>query len=168
MKYIVWSNDGRHEIEVELRNGLYAVSLDGKKYGVDARRVSDTSVYSLLIAGKSYEVEVRPDGEYLSVFIQGELYRIAVRDELWAKSSGPVAGVAPGGVQHVRAPMPGLVVEIRVAKGERVEQGQPLVIVEAMKMQNELCSHGTGVVKEIAVKEQETVNQDQVMMIIEP
>jgi biotin carboxyl carrier protein len=167
MKYIAWIDEKQYEVEVELENGLYLVSLNGKQHKVDARKLADSSIYSMLIAGESFEADVRPDGEFVNVSIQGESYRISVREELWARAasvseSGPLRGIHP-----LKAPMPGLVVEISVKEGQKVQEGQPLVVIEAMKMQNELSAQAPGIVKEIMVKEQDTVDPDQVLLVME-
>ncbi len=168
MKYIAWIDDKQYEVEVELQNGLYLVKLNGKKHKVDARKLADTSVYSMLIAGESYEADVRPDGDAINVSIHGESYRVSVTEELWAKAAASAEAGPLRGAYELKAPMPGLVVEIGVKEGQRVKEGQPLVVVEAMKMQNELSAQGPGTVKEILVKEQDAVDPDQVLLVIEP
>jgi biotin carboxyl carrier protein len=167
MKYVAWIDDKQHEIEVELKNGAYSVRLDGKRYDVDARRLPRSSVYSMLIGGKSYEADVTADGDSLSVSIQGEVYRISLREELWAKIAAATGTGPRTGTYELRAPMPGLVVDVRVSPEQRVTEGQPLVVVEAMKMQNEICAPSSGVVKKIGVKQQDIVDPDRVLVVIE-
>ncbi len=167
MKYIAQIENRRHEVEVEMEDGLYSVRLDGKKYEVDCRKMPWSSVYSMLIGGKSYEADVRADSDVVSVSIQGEMYKINLREELWARISA-VAAVGPkAGSHELRAPMPGHVVEVRVKAGQKVEKGQPLVVVEAMKMQNEVCAPEAGTVKTVCVKEQDIVTPAGVMVIVE-
>ena len=167
MEYIAWVDDKQYKLEVELRDGKHLVKLDGKKYEVDARRLPDSSVYSMLIAGTSYEADVRRDGEWLNVSVQGESYRISVKERLWATAAATAAKSSRSGIHQLKAPMPGLVVEIRTRVGEKVQEGQALMVIEAMKMQNELYAQTDGTVKEIRVKEQDVVDPTHVLLVIE-
>jgi biotin carboxyl carrier protein len=167
VKYIACIDDKQHEIEIDLEDGLYAVKLDGRKYDVDAKKLPWSSVYSMLIAGKSYEADVRRDGDVVGVFIQGEMYSISLREELWARISAAAAAGPKAGTHELKAPMPGLVVEVRVKTGQKVGKGEPLVVVEAMKMQNEICAPEAGTVKSIGVKEQDVVNPARVLVVVE-
>ncbi|UCF79768.1 MAG: biotin/lipoyl-binding protein [Candidatus Eiseniibacteriota bacterium] len=167
MKYIAWIDGKQHKVEVELRNGMYVVTLDGKKHRVDARKLAGSSVYSMLIAGKSYEADVRHDGDSVNVSVHGESYRISISEELWARVGSATESGPRRGTHQLKAPMPGLVVQVGVKEGQRVQEGEPLVIIEAMKMQNELCAQSAGIVKEINVKEQDAVDPDQVLLVIE-
>jgi biotin carboxyl carrier protein len=166
MKYIAWVDRKRYEVEVELQNGKHLVKLDGKKYEVDARRLPDSSVYSMLIAGESYEADVRRNGEWFDVSVRGESYRVSVKEELWATTAGTAVRTSQSGIHQLRAPMPGLVVEIRTRVGEKVKEGQALMVIEAMKMQNELYAQADGTVKEIRVKEQDAVDPTHVLLVI--
>jgi len=168
MKYIAWIDNKQYEVEVELQNGLYLVSLNGKKHRVDARKLADGSIYSMLIAGESYEADVRPDGEVINVSIHGESYRVSVTEELWAKAATSAEAGPVRGAYELKAPMPGLVVQICVKEGQKVQEGEPLVVIEAMKMQNELSAQSAGTVKNILVKEQDAVDPDRVLLVIEP
>lgn len=167
MKYIAWVGEKQYELEVELQNGRHVVKLDGKKCEVNLRRIPGSPVYSMLIAGKSYEADVRRDGEWLNVSVQGESYRITVKEELWATAAATMAKSTQRGVHQLKAPMPGLVVEIRTRVGEKVREGQALMVIEAMKMQNELYAQADGTVKEIRVKEQDAVDPTRVLLVIE-
>jgi biotin carboxyl carrier protein len=167
MKYIAQIDNRRHEVEVEMEDGLFSVKLDGKKYEVDSRKMPWSSVYSMLIGGKSYEADVRTDGDVVSVSIQGEMYKISLREELWARISAAAGVRSKAGTHELRAPMPGHVVEVRVKAGQKVEKGQPLVVVEAMKMQNEVCAPEAGTVKAIHCKEQDVVTPAGVLVVME-
>ncbi|MCX5801555.1 MAG: hypothetical protein NTX17_09245 [Candidatus Eisenbacteria bacterium] len=167
MKYIASVDKRRYELDVELQNGRHVVRLGGKKYEVDLRRIPGSPVFSMLIAGKSYEVDVRREAEWLNVSVQGELYRISVKEELWATAAATTATSAESGVYHLKTPMPGLVVDIRTRVGDKVQRGQALMVIEAMKMQNELYAQAGGTVKEIRVKEQDAVDPTRILMVIE-
>jgi biotin carboxyl carrier protein len=162
MKYVT-TIDGK-EFTVEIIDEKH-VSVDGHVLDVDFESVSGQPVYSLIIDGKSYEGYVYPDEQKWQVLLHGRLYQADVEDErekrLRAAASG---GVAEGGEFHLKAPMPGLVVAIPVAEGQAVQKGQVLLILESMKMQNELKAPKDGTVSRIRVKAGETVEQKQTLL----
>src|SRR6185503_19906650 len=96
-------------------------------------------VYSLLIAGRSHEVRVSPAGEMLEDTLHGATMPVEVRHPLEKMLSSVRHETAHSAEETLAAPMPGLVVAIRVKPGDRVSAGQAIVVVEAMKMQNELA-----------------------------
>ena len=155
MKYITTIEDKQFEIEVvDDRH----VRVGGRLLEVNFESVSGQPVYSLILDGKSYESYVYPGDEDWQVLLRGRQFQVKVEDErekrLKAAAGG---GTAEGGEFHLKAPMPGLVVAIPVAEGQEVQKGQVLVILESMKMQNELKSPRDGVVSHIKVKAGESV-----------
>jgi len=168
MKVTARVGDTSYVIEVQpLAGGEYEVKLDGETCRVDARRVGRGGVISLLIGGKSYETHVDgAKGDY-HVALVGSAFDVQLQDELAARIKPRGAGASSGRTQAISAPMPGLVVEIRVSPGERVEAGQPVAIVEAMKMQNELTAPATGVVSEVHVKRGDAVASGQPLVTLE-
>jgi biotin carboxyl carrier protein len=101
------------------------------------------------------------------VLLRGRLYPITVEDERENRlRSAAGGGVAETGEFHLRAPMPGLVVAIPVAEGQPVQKGQVLLILESMKMQNELKSPRDGTVGRLRVKPGETVEQKQTLLSV--
>jgi biotin carboxyl carrier protein len=143
------------------------VNLNGTVMEVDFENISGQPVYSLLLDGKSYEAYVYEGDEELQVLLLGQLYPSKVEDER-EKRLRAAAGstVSEGGEYHLRAPMPGLVVGIRVEQDQQVEKGQVLVVLESMKMQNELKSPRAGKVTRIRVKAGETVDQRQTLLTV--
>jgi biotin carboxyl carrier protein len=124
----------------------------------------ETGVYSVLIDGRSYEARVEEHPNFLEVVIDGYRFEIEVRDpRRW--SSG-TSGRGHDGVQTVAAPMPGKVVRVLAASGDAVEQGQGLVVVEAMKMQNEMKAPRAGRVLSVAAREGATVTAGEVLLTI--
>src|SRR6266576_4284909 len=125
--------------------------------------------YSLLIAGKSYEILARrvtkPDvtGYRYEVLVAGQRFEIAVEDEREKALTGSIHSAHESGEALVRAPMPGLVLGLPMEPGANVERGQTVAILEAMKMENDLASPITGKVKEIRVNKGQTVNQGDVL-----
>lgn len=162
MKYITTIEDKQFEIEVvDDRH----VRIGGRLLEVNFESVSGQPVYSLILDGKSYESYVYSGDEDWQVLLRGRQFQVKVEDErekrLKAAAGG---GTAEGGEFHLKAPMPGLVVAIPIAEGQEVQKGQVLVILESMKMQNELKSPRDGVVSHIKVKAGESVEQKQVLL----
>ena len=164
MKYITTVED--KEFLVEIIDEKH-VSVDGKVYEVDFESVSGQPVYSLIVDGKSHESYVAPGDHDWQVLIRGRLYPVTVEDEREKRlRSAAGGGVAETGEFHLRAPMPGLVVAILVEEGLAVKKGQVLLILESMKMQNELKSPRDGTVGRIRVKAGETVEQKQTLLSV--
>jgi biotin carboxyl carrier protein len=164
MKYVTTIEDKQYLVEVIDEKH---VSVDGKIYNVDFESVSGQPVFSMIVDGKSYEAYVQEGDDNWQVLMRGRLYPVTVEDErekrLRAAAGG---GVAETGEFHLKAPMPGLVVTIPVAEGQEVKKGQVLLILESMKMQNELKSPRDGKVNRIKVKAGETVEQRQTLLSV--
>jgi len=164
MKYITTINGQEYEIEVVDERHI---RIGDRVIAVDFESVSGQPVYSLILDGKSYESFVYQGEDDWQVLLRGRLYPAIVEDErekrLRAASAG---GVAEGGEFLLKAPMPGLVVAVPVSEGEAVEKGQVLLILESMKMQNELKAPRAGKVERIRVKAGESVEQKQTLLNI--
>jgi len=159
----LWVTLGDRDAEVECRTEGERVwlELENKRLEADFHPLPDGEVYSLLVNGRSYEVRVSPAGEALEVSLHGVSLPVKVRHPLEKVLTSLTRAGAAGGAETVAAPMPGLVVAIRVRPGERVAAGQPVVVVEAMKMQNELVARHGGVVAEVLVEERASVAAGQ-------
>src|SRR5215211_7028954 len=143
------------------------VSVDGKAYEIDFESVSGQSVYSLIVNGKSHEAYAAQDEDQWQVLLRGRLYPVTVEDEREKRlRSAAGGGIAETGEFHLRAPMPGLAVAILVEEGQTVQKGQVLLILESMKMQNELKSPRDGTVGRIRVKAGETIEQKQTLLSV--
>ena len=164
MKYITTVEDRQFLVEIIDEKH---VSVDGKVYEVDFESVSGQPVYSLIVDGKSHESYVAPGDHDWQVLIRGRLYPVTVEDERERRlRSAAGGGVAETGEFHLRAPMPGLVVAILVEEGQAIKKGQVLLILESMKMQNELKSPRDGTVGRVRVKAGETVEQKQTLLSV--
>ena len=164
MKYIT-TIDGT-EYTIEILDERHII-VDGVEYEVDFESVSGQQVYSLLVDGKSHEAYIYPDEGEWDVLLQGILYPATVEDEREKRlrssfSSGPVLT----GEFFLKAPMPGLVVSIPVADGQEIVQGDVLVILESMKMQNELESPRDGKISRIRVTEGDNVERKQTLLSV--
>jgi pyruvate carboxylase subunit B len=165
-KYFVSIRDRTHEVEITGD----VVRLDGAVVEADLHGPQGSDVWSLLLEGSSYRVVATSGarGEW-SMRIGGESFRARVVDERQhhiEEMTGTGAG--PAGPAPMRAPMPGMIVRVEVGEGDRVEPGQGLVIVEAMKMENELTAETSARVARIHVSEGQAVEKDEVLIDLEP
>ena len=155
----------RVEIE-EVDKSLYRVSVDGNDLVVDAKKTGLSS-YSLIIDNRSFEVDVDVSEDEYRVLVDGRSYHIHLIDERRIRLGGLQTGIQLQGRQNVAVPMPGKVIAVLVSEGDRVEKGQGLVIVEAMKMENEVRSPISGEVKEVRAKAGETLEAGAVLVVVE-
>jgi biotin carboxyl carrier protein len=145
--------------------GQYRVAVAGEPHDVDACQAAE-GIWSLLIGGASYTVDVTDEDGVFLVEVDGERYRIRVEEETRyiIRTRG---GKAATGGQVLKAPLPGKVTFVAVAVGQAVEPGDALVVVEAMKMENELTAHVAGVVKAVPVQPGQAVNAGDTLVVIE-
>jgi biotin carboxyl carrier protein len=135
---------------------------------VDFNSVSGQPVYSLIVDGRSFEGFVYPGEEEWEVLIMGRQFPIKVEDEREKRLRAAAGGsVSDTGEYHLKAPMPGMVVSILVEEGQKIEKGQVLLILESMKMQNELKSPRDGTVGRMRVKPGESVEQRQTLLSVQ-
>jgi biotin carboxyl carrier protein len=164
MKYITTIDNKEFEIEiVDERH----IRIGDRELHVDFESVSGQPVFSLILDGKSYESFVYQGEEDWDVLLRGRQYQVKVEDErekrLKAAAGG---GVVEGGEFHLKAPMPGLVVAILIEEGQEVKKGQVMLILESMKMQNELKAPRDGIVGRVRVKAGESVEQRQTLLSV--
>jgi len=165
MKYIATLDDQTFEIEI---NAEDQITVDGESLSIDFRSVSGQPVYSLLVNGQSYEAYVQAAEAGLEVLLQGQLHVVEVEDERHRKlretSGGPAVH---SGEFNLKSPMPGLIVAVPVVEGQAVVKGQDLVILESMKMQNELKAPRDGTIGRVRVRAGDSVEQNQVLITLE-
>ena len=163
MKYVTILNDQKFEIEITTDG---KVIVNGNERNVDFLSLAD-NLYSIIMNDESYEIVVdEVDGEH-QVLMRGQLYNGRVLDEralLMASRSG---GLDDGsGEVSIKAPMPGLIVAVPVEEGQEVTKGSTVVILESMKMQNELKAPRDGVIQRISVEEGQSVEQKKVLVTL--
>ncbi|HLA97195.1 MAG TPA: biotin/lipoyl-containing protein [Anaerolineales bacterium] len=164
MRYI--TTIGEREYLVEILDDRRVI-VDGVEYNVDFDSVSDQPVYSLLLDEQSFESYVYATEEGLQVLLHGNLYPATVEDEREKRLRLASGGrVAEREEFLLRAPMPGLVVSVPVREGQPVEKGDVLVILESMKMQNELKSPRPGTVARVRIKTGDSVEQRQTLLSV--
>jgi len=166
MNYLATIGDREVKITVEeVGVARYRVTSDGREYLVDAHQVQD-SVWSILYGGDSFEVDVQGrDNEY-EVLIGGDCHKFTLMNEQ-LKALSRAGGKAAAGKALITSPMPGKVVKLLVDEGEEVRSDQGVIVVEAMKMENELKSAIAGKVKEIFVQEGEVVESGAKLLLVE-
>ena len=167
MAYFASSGGREHRLDVRHdRDGLH-VRLDDRELQVDLLRV-DPALYSLLIDGRSYEIDVLETEEALMVLVDGQPFRVEIQDEQERRLRAAVGkGDAKPAKRVVTAPMPGKVVKLLVRPGDAVQAGDGVIVVEAMKMENELKAPASGTVKEVRVEEGKPVSGGDVLVVIE-
>jgi biotin carboxyl carrier protein len=157
-------------IEPAERAGRFTIVVKGRKRVVDASWI-DAQTLSLIDGPTARDVRIDPRDGSLGVVLDGRVFEAVVAKRGRVPLSDPVAGnKAPdsfSGHHAVKSPMPGRVMRVLVAVGDRVTAGQPVVVVEAMKMENELRSPGDGVVTEVNVREGAAVDAGAALVVIE-
>jgi biotin carboxyl carrier protein len=152
-------------VELERHGEGWIVKLDGEPIEADAVEL-DAHTISVLLHGESHEIRIAPTpGGALKIQAGSQEFIAEVVDpRAWGgRRHGPVEAE---GRQQIAAPMPGKVVRVLVTAGDPVESGQGLVVVEAMKMQNEIRSPKSGVVERVLVTEGQPVNAGELLCII--
>lgn len=145
-------------------NGGFICSIDGAAIEADIAEIYP-GAYSILIGGQSLEAHVDSHASDLLVSVAGREFSAAVRDPReWKRKHG--GSVASEGRQLVLAPMPGKVVRILAKAGEKIEAGQGILVVEAMKMQNEVRAPKSGQVERMLVSEGQSVNSGEVLAVV--
>jgi len=165
----VWVTMAGRDAEVTFRTegGQLMVEYGGKEFHADVVKLPDGEVYSLLVNGRSYEVRVAQEQGALGVTWSGTAMSVEVKHPL-EKMLQQVAGAKRHRGETIMAPMPGAVVTIRVQVGDSVVPGQSVLVLEAMKMQNELAAQTAGVVREILVAEKAAVSAGTPLIKIAP
>jgi biotin carboxyl carrier protein len=168
-RYYATLKGQKEPIAVELQpapNGRFLLTVDGRQHEVDAVPLEQGAV-SMIIDGDSYNVELEERDDAMIARVADQLVRIDIADERQRRLKMARAGFSVEGKQVVTAPMPGKVVKILVKPGDAVTEGQGLVVVEAMKMENELKSPKAGKVLEILAREGEPVEMDAKLVVVE-
>lgn len=164
MKY--YALVGNNEYEVTIDHGQ--IYVDGEPISVDLVQSGAPELYSMLFDGKSYELLIAAERFNYVVTLQGEQISVQVEDERMRKlNMGRKIPSLSHGELAVIAPIPGLVVQVLVAEGDEVTENQPLLLLEAMKMENEIRSQRSGKVKELKVEAGQRVEQHGTLMILE-
>jgi biotin carboxyl carrier protein len=181
MRYVATLGERQVTLEIGENGHLRAVMLEGQALDIDWHPVGGATLrpgaegghYSLLIGSRSFDVYVRAvesesggDKRVLEVSIDGRPYVVQLEDER-TRALEELAGAGHDrGEMAIRAPMPGLVSNVLAAAGQHVERGQTVVVLEAMKMENDLMAPRAGVVRTLRATKGQTVNQGDVLAVV--
>lgn len=166
MRYIANLEGVDHELEIEeVGANLLRLQFDGKAFDLDVQRIGASSV-SILIGERSFDFDVGRQNDDLIVASRGIATRVTLSDAL-RRSRVAADRAHAGGKVELKAMMPGRVINLLVKVGDEVAAQQGIVIVEAMKMENELKSPKAGKVIEIKVTAGQTVEKGALLVVIE-
>jgi biotin carboxyl carrier protein len=174
-KQLFIASFGTSESQITLEplgEGSYTLELDGTQHLVDARRFTGGN-WNVIIDGQSYDVELEvagdneSEGEYNALIRGRVISPLVVRDERHVRMGATSRKLKVEGPQVVVSPMPGKVVKVLVEVGQQVSDGQPVAIVEAMKMENELRSPTAGKVTRIMAQPGQAVEAHAKLLTIE-
>jgi len=164
MKYTTTVRNDDYIVEILEKD---RVSINGQAMNVDFENISGQPVYSLVIEGKSYEAYVFEGEDEWQVLLLGQQYPVKVEDEREKRLRAAAGGVVAEAAEfNLKAPMPGLVVAVPVQLEQQVAKGDVLVILESMKMQNELRSPRPGKVTRMRVRAGDTVEQRETLLTV--
>jgi len=166
--YYVTVQGNEHVVEIaEGPEGDIELTLDGEPVEADLVALQSEGLHSLLLDGHSREMILEREGDRTFVGLDGERIEVRVQDEV-SRALSAIEGAKHAGPTEVLAPMPGVVVDVRVQVGDTVTAGQAVVVVEAMKMQNELAAEADGTVERVAVKAGDSVDGGAVLVVVKP
>lgn len=160
------SIDGKsHRLELDRIEGGWQCKLDGRPVALDAV-LARRDVLSVLINGKAFEIKRERTATDMHLWVGSARYAAELRDPRSLRSRR-AAGAGEEGARKLLAPMPGKVVRVLAPEKTAVEAGQGVIVVEAMKMQNEIKSPKKGTVQKVLAQEGTPVNAGDVLAIVE-
>ena len=164
MKYVTTVGDEQYIIDINHRG---EVIVNGKVIDVDMQQMQDTTMYSMIIKNESHDVRMSEGDGFYEVQVSGDIFQVVVEDERTRRLAGVKrdSAAATGEIQ-IKAPMPGVVVEVPVTKGQKILKGDIVIILESMKMQNEFKAPRDGEIHVVRVAPGDTVDQNVVMVTI--
>ena len=163
MKYYARAGNNEYVVDIEADR----VFVNGEPVTVDMKRAGVSELYSVLYDGRSHEVLIEPGRYTYTITLRGEQFQVQVEDERTRRMNASRKLDLPEGEFAIAAPIPGLVVKVLVVEGETIAEEQPLLILEAMKMENEIRAKRPGVVKQVKVAPGQRVEQNSPLIVIE-
>jgi biotin carboxyl carrier protein len=167
MKYYATIGEQTYEIAIDHHGRIV---IDGIELVADMKAIGGRHLYSLLLENVSHEVVLDPDTDQRNVYgvmVSGLRYLVKVQDERSRRLALVDRNLKPpDGELTVKAPIPGLVVKVLVAPGQQVVEGEPLLILEAMKMENELRAPRAGVIHDVRAQARMQVALGQVLLTL--
>ncbi|HMM28839.1 MAG: acetyl-CoA carboxylase biotin carboxyl carrier protein subunit [Chloroflexota bacterium] len=164
MKYQATVNGRTFEVEI---NEDGRVLIDNEPRSIDFCELREGELYSLLVDHLSYEAVVEERDDLYHVLMAGDLYEVKVTDERSRRlASAFMAFGDVSGEVAIRAPMPGLIVRVPVVEGQAVAKGDTVILLESMKMENELKAPRDGTIHRVSVRAGDSVEQNKVLITI--
>jgi biotin carboxyl carrier protein len=164
MKYSTAVGDKTFIVDV---NRDDEVTVDGQTVPVDFLSIDRATAYSLLLDNQSYEVIVNETDHDYQVLVLGHLFTVHVEDEHARRLAQSSRGFIPGGGEiQIKAPMPGMIVAVPVVEGQIVKHGDVLIVLESMKMENELKAPRDGSITAVRVQLRQNVEQSQTLVTL--
>ena len=164
MKYSTTVGDRTFVIEVNRED---EVTVEGEVVPLNMISIDQATAYSLLLNNDSHEILVDEEGGDYQVLLSGHLFNVHVEDERTRRLAQAARGFTPAsGDIHIKAPMPGLIVAIPATEGQLVKKGDVLVVLESMKMENELKAPRDGSVSAVRVISRQIVEQNQTLVVL--
>lgn len=166
MELDISSKEQHWQIEADLDKAL----VDGEDHSYDIKKIGDGS-FHMILKNKSYVIDVikyQKDEKKLQLMVNGTPYEYEIKDrydQLLEKLG--FDSMAGAGLSEIKAPMPGLVLDILIEPGQALQEGESMVILEAMKMENILKAPGEATVKDIKVAKGDTVDKNQILIRFE-
>ena len=145
-------------------DGRYCARIDGQSYALELEPLDDSSLFRLRIDGVTTPLAIRRDGMSLELFIGPDRFNAEIE-----RSAGLLSQSGPAieGEVRLAAPMTGQVTEVLVAEGDDVVEGDPLLVMVAMKMNNEIRSPASGRIRQVNVQPGDAVDQGDLMLVID-
>ncbi|MFQ5706248.1 MAG: biotin/lipoyl-containing protein [bacterium] len=157
-----------YTVELQDTDGELQVLLNGQSHPVQFQQLGPPGLFSLVFANRCYQLFIRKNSACYEVIVDNQKYHVELADERQKQLNRLTKKEAKRAEpKQVKAPMPGLIVKIEVREGQRVKPGDGLVIIEAMKMENEIKATAGGIVKKIFKTDEESVDKDTLLMLIE-
>jgi len=157
MKYFCDVNGTEHEVELVERLGELRVQVDGKPVDFRFEETDQLGQAVLIFEGRSYGVSIEGNTTEVDITLAGYDYHVELENER-ERAAHAAARAASRGGGDVKAVMPGMVVKLLISEGETVTKGTPLLVLEAMKMQNEIRAEADGVLSKLHVEEGQAVS----------
>jgi geranyl-CoA carboxylase alpha subunit len=166
VKYLTRLAGEEREFIIERHGEALQARCGERVYQLDLALVGDGAAFSLLVDGMSYDVVADLQREQVTMQMLGERFMVHVEDER-ERAAHAAFGQHKGGKRELRAAMPGIVVDVKVGPGDAVAEGQTLVVLEAMKMQNPLAAEAPGKVTKVLCKKGEAVAAGALLLELE-
>ena len=154
-----------YDVALESRDDKVLATIGDKTWTVDLKQYSDTNLVSLLLDTRSLELLIDRQRENYTILRDTEQYRAVVKPA-WANISRRGDSGSGTGDVTIESPLVGVVVDVRATPGQEVQKGDVLLVIEAMKMQNELRAPKTGTIKSVRVRSGQKVSAKQPLAVL--